>query len=285
MSSTALVRPIMLSDRDKLNDLVASATYIHRHLDWHTPIDWVGSAPFLGIERRQRLVAALACPFVHPSVAWVRLFAYLDWSPIQLSELWQQLFFEVCDSPLFSRPYTLAALGLSPWFVNVLLKSKFMHYQNIVVLQYVGDLPAARPFPQEAVLRPMQAADLTRVLSVDNTAFEPLWQHTFDELQLAFHQAVYATVIELGGEIVAYQISSGNEFHAHLARLAVEPGLQRLSFGFHLVHDLLTHCLERETFNITVNTQSDNLKSLALYQKLAFQSTGDDYPVFTYPLD
>ena len=97
----------------------------------------------------------------------------------------------------------------------------------------------------------MQTDDLAQVLVVDNQAFDPLWHHSKTEIELAFQQAAYATVADLNGEVIAYQMSTGTPFHAHLARLAVDPGLQRLSIGYNLVSDLAGRISTRMGFRIS----------------------------------
>lgn len=285
MSTSPLVRQITSADLASLSFLTNNAEYIHRHLDWRSPIDWVGSSPFLGIERQNRLLAVLACPYVQASVGWIRLFAFMNWNAPQLRESWDLLFSQLLETHIFPSGYVLAGLGLQSWFPELLIRSGFTLRQNIVVLQWLDQIPQPRPLPAEIKIRPMQQKDLAQVLVVDNLAFDNLWQHTQEELNLAFNQASYATVAEMSEEIVGYQISTGTQFHAHLARLAVDPGLQRLSIGYGLVRDILCHFTQAGISNITVNTQSDNFNSLTLYQKTGFYRTGDEFPVYILTLD
>ncbi len=282
MSSESIVRRVTSADLSQISYLVNNAEYIHRHLDWRTALDWVGKEPFFGIERHGRMVAALACPRDDTGIGWVRLFASLDWNSAQLTAGWNQLFERLLDQVETGQGYTLAALGLQSWFSEALQKSGFANKQNIVVLQWMGELRENRPLPGNITIRPMLISDVALVLTVDHRAFGPLWQHSHIELEMAFQQATYASVAEMAGEIVGYQISTGTPYHAHLARLAVSPDLQRLSIGYALVWDMLDHFNQRGTTSISVNTQSDNFSSLSLYDKLGFQRTGDEYPVFTY---
>jgi [ribosomal protein S18]-alanine N-acetyltransferase len=284
MSSDTVVRQITPDDLASLSYLVNNAEYIHRHLDWRSPLDWMGEEPFLGIERQRRLLATLACPRGQSTIGWIRLFAFVNWNKPQLEECWNQLFQSLTETIPPETKYTFAGLGLQSWFVDLMQRSGFSHRQDIVVLQWMGQVPTLRLIPPEITIRPMTADDLPKVINVDNNAFHPLWQHTLNELQLAFQQAVYASVLDMKGEIVGYQVCTGTRFHAHLARLAVDPGLQRMSLGYAMVRDLLEYFSNRGIQNITVNTQSDNHASLSLYQKLGFQKTGDDFPVFTYTI-
>ncbi len=121
------------------------------------------------------------------------------------------------------------------------------------------------------------------MVEVDAAAFEPLWQNSLPALSKAFSQAIYASVAENESGFVGYQLSTGNPFGAHLARLAVRPEAQGHGIASALISDLMTHvCHDESLSRITVNTQSDNGTSLALYEKIGFRRTGEQYPVYIY---
>ena len=127
----------------------------------------------------------------------------------------------------------------------------------------------------------MSEADLPQVVAVDSAAFEPLWQISLPALSKAYSQAVYAAVLENSSGMVGYQLSTWSPYGAHLARLAVYPAEQGHGIGAALINDLLIHMQAAGAARITVNTQRDNTASLALYQKLGFHRTGEQYPVYT----
>jgi ribosomal protein S18 acetylase RimI-like enzyme len=133
-------------------------------------------------------------------------------------------------------------------------------------------------------LRPMMYYDLPQVAEVDASGFELLWQNSLESLQLAFKQAVLASVAEADGRMIGYQLSTRNPFGIHLARLAVRPEVQRQGIGRALVCDLIEQADRRGTPRLTVNTQSDNSASLSLYARLGFKNTGEAYPVFTHTI-
>jgi ribosomal protein S18 acetylase RimI-like enzyme len=87
-------------------------------------------------------------------------------------------------------------------------------------------------------------------------------------------------VAEADGQIIGYQLSTRNPLGAHLARLAVRPESQGRGVGRALVADLIQQAERRSMYHLTVNTQNDNLSSLALYKKIGFRETGDCYPVY-----
>ena len=69
------VQPAEFVDRQYLANLIHFGAYVHRHLDWRPPLDWLGQSPFLVARRDGEIVGALVCPPDPPNVAWIRLFA------------------------------------------------------------------------------------------------------------------------------------------------------------------------------------------------------------------
>jgi ribosomal-protein-alanine N-acetyltransferase len=131
----------------------------------------------------------------------------------------------------------------------------------------------------------MQEADLFAVTKLDNDAFGNFWHNTFDSLQRAYAQAFCARVAENDSGLVGYQISTGNPFGAHLARLGVRPEAQGRGVGRALVDDLLLFLTANQIDKLSVNTQSDNTASLSLYQKIGFVRTGEYFPVLVHRKD
>jgi ribosomal-protein-alanine N-acetyltransferase len=128
----------------------------------------------------------------------------------------------------------------------------------------------------------MQTDDLAAVAELDAFAFTPLWQNSLDALEKALPQATAATVAEDAQGLVGYQISTANPFGAHLARLAVRPDAQRRGLGSLIVTDLIQRLKNKGIARLTVNTQSDNHASLALYRKMGFVLTGEKFPVYCF---
>jgi ribosomal protein S18 acetylase RimI-like enzyme len=82
--------------------------------------------------------------------------------------------------------------------------------------------------------------------------------------------------------LAGYQISTANPFGSHLARLAIRPDAQNQGLGSAIVADLIQRLRGRGHNRLTVNTQSDNQASLALYDKMGFVLTGERFPVFRF---
>jgi ribosomal protein S18 acetylase RimI-like enzyme len=276
------VRRAVPADHQQIANLMFFETHVHRHLDWRAPLDWLGSPYYWVLEEQGEVIAALACPQDPPGVAWIRLFTCA--SPVDATSAWYALWGEARREVPVQGRATIAAIAIQPWFEDMLVDSGFIFSQNIIMLTWDDAPLSERPLPSGVRLRSMLPADLPAVVEVDAAAFEPLWRNSLDALQKALGQASYATVAESSRGLVGYQLSTGSPTGAHLARLAVRPEAQGTGLGSALVNDLLRHMKQSGRPHVTVNTQSDNFASQALYQRLGFILTGEQFPVFIYPV-
>jgi ribosomal protein S18 acetylase RimI-like enzyme len=275
------IRPARQSDHSQIANLMYFEPHVHRHLDWRGPLDWLGAPEYWVLEQFGAVSAALACPPDPEGVAWLRLFAHS--SSLPLAEAWN-LLWENVKITLRGRDLTVSAITVTDWLATLLSDSGFDSKQQIVVLEYSSSRFEQRPIPAGVTFRRMIESDLPAVAVVDAAGFAPLWRNSLPALRSGFAQAGFATVAEIDGELVGYQISTRNSFGAHLARLAVSPQAQGHGIGYLLVQDLLNQARYAGLYRLTVNTQNDNATSLALYQKIGFHLTGERYTVFTYPL-
>ena len=272
-------REATTKDLQKLANLIHFEAYIHRHLDYRPPLDWVSEQPFLVLEQNGSITATLACPPDPPQVAWIRLFAAA--SRVQIGHAWEILFAEATASLQTAHlPFWLAAIPMQKWFEDLLIKSSFEYTHSITMLNWESQRLPELPVSAGHNLRPMTLDDLPEVQQIDEASFSPIWQNSLTCLELAFRQAAIATVVEKENQLIGYQISSSTPIGGHLARLAVRPEQQGRGIGHLLLHDLLTQFLRRGAQTITVNTQKDNIASLALYRRLGFEFTGEEYPVY-----
>ncbi len=275
-------RPAEKKDFAALTRLLNTSPRMHRHLDWHPPLDWLGQRPIYLVEDEDGIQAVLGLPPDPPGIAWIRFYACA--AGISVDRYWPELL-AYCLGEFSPQQFPIVpALGLSDWFSHLLLKSDFQLHQHIVALsrEILDPLPDSTPNPQ-LFIRPMEFEDLAAVTQIDQLAFEPIWQNSRDQIRHSLLQASYATVAELDEEIVAFQITTANMFSAHLARLAVRPDLRGQRIGYSLVIDLIEKYQRERLWQITVNTQDTNSASLALYRRAGFELTGEKYPVYIYP--
>lgn len=277
------IRPVRDIDQGEVANLIHFETHVHRHLDWRPPLEWIGSDPFLVAEENGKIIATLACPPDNTCAAWIRLFASAANIPHKV--VWNALWSEARSQLMGLNGIAwAAAIPLQPWFKSLVKEADYEESQRVVLLEWKnGVLPPERPHPSVS-FNTMTIDDLEPVYQIDRVSFDPLWRNSRNALEHAFKQALVATVVTIDGRIIGYQISTATPVGGHLARLAVLPEHQARGIGYAIVRDLLGRFEHREAKRVTVNTQQDNLASLALYKKADFYLTGEEYPVYVYPL-
>lgn len=281
MNSSITIRQAQKSDTSSIADFLSRAACTHRHLDWQGVLDWIPFTPFLMMYDEYRLQAILTCPPDLQNIAWIRCFACEKKYDLALT--WEALFNAIQTLPNMAGT-TLYSVGLNDWFAGLLEGSRFVNFQNIVVLQWNEKMPVFKPVDQPWIIRPMEEVDLDKVAVLDQSAFEPIWVNPPDKVKLAYAQAEHASVVELDDRIVGYEMTTANHISAHLARIAIHPAFQNQHIGSSLIADMFEYFIHKGISQISVNTQSTNMASLALYQRLGFILTGETFPVFQYQI-
>ena len=281
MNSSITIRQAQKPDSPLIADFLSRATSIHRHLDWQGVLDWIPFDPFLMMQDEYRLKAILSCPPDLEKIAWIRCFA-CD-KKFDLGQTWEALFNEILTLPNMAGT-SLYSVGLNNWFADLLVSSGFVNFQNIVVLQWNEKVPAFAPVNQPWFIRPMENTDLDQVAELDHSAFEPIWVNPPDKVKLAYGQAEHASVVELDSRIIGYEMTTANHISAHLARIATHPDFQHQHIGASLITDMIGYFVHKGITQISVNTQSTNIASLALYKSQGFELTGESFPVFKYQI-
>jgi ribosomal-protein-alanine N-acetyltransferase len=274
------VRRAVPEDHQQIAGLMFHEANLHRHLDWRPPLDWLGSPNYWVLQDGGRIVATLACPEDPPGVSWIRLFGYLP--HLSGPEAWRALWDIARADIASSTGSQVAAIVVKHWFQKLLLSHGFTIKQNIMLLEWRNENMRSFSPPADVRIRQMQSEDIQAVSQLDMEAFGAFWHNSPDSLQRAHSQAIYASVAEDHLGLVGYQISTGNVFGAHLARLGVRVKQQGRGIGAALVSDLIHRLDAHHLARLSVNTQADNAASLALYKKLGFTRTGEEFPVLVY---
>jgi [ribosomal protein S18]-alanine N-acetyltransferase len=268
------------SDTSEIANFLDQAKLVYRHLDWTPLLDWVDYAPFLKYYQNQQLEGILACPPDPPGVCWIKCFASNQASDSGV------LFHSLLAKAKLAMPSPVEhiySLGLNEWFEKILKLNGFEHFQDVIVLKY-GHKLLEEKLGGAVIIRPMELSDIGEVARIDHASFEPIWTISASGLQSAFFQAEHASVAEINGNPIGYELSTANLFSAHLARVAVLPEHQHEKIGFQLVNGMINYFLKRGIKEITVNTQDVNHASLNLYKKIGFFPTGDRFPVYRIPI-
>ncbi len=270
------IRDAGQQDRELVDGLLVGARWTHQHLDWLGPLDLLSASPFLIASRNGTPVACLACPPDPPEVSWLRLFAVR--SETSPNGLWEEMWPRAAIDATTAGARRAAAMPTADWLPPLLTRQGFAPTNAVMFLEWHPGRPPNAP--RNVAIRPIQPSDLPAILEVDNRSFPPLWRYSRPVLGEALRQATLGTLLERGGSVVGYQISTASAFGAHLARLAVLPEFQRQGLGTGLVIDLLQQLTARGFDHVSVNTQSDNEHSLRLYRRLGFRETGQRYTVY-----
>jgi len=277
------VRKADPSDRPALIQLLQRKSFIHRHLGWESPLDWLENDPFYLLQAEQGIVAALACPPDEDQITWLRLFAVRPGFPVE--EAWNTLWPVVNSSMKEIYPGVLInSLVMNNKMEKILDKTGFEEVYQVVVL--VWEIARAK-WPESRsglVVREMLPEDFQQVYEIDLSAFGLIWRNSMSQQQAAYQEAFSARVIEIEGRVAAYQISTTNRQGGHLARLAVDPEHQNQGLATLLIEDILMTFQEQGIVEVTVNTQSDNFASLELYNKFGFKRLNETYPVLQYKI-
>jgi ribosomal protein S18 acetylase RimI-like enzyme len=111
------------------------------------------------------------------------------------------------------------------------------------------------------------------VLDLDHRAFPPFWQLDRSGLVDAVHATPQSRfrVTEDGGAIVGYVITGRAARRGYIQRLAVDPSHGGRGMGAALVVDGLRWLARWRVDHVAVNTQLDNERALALYERLGFR--------------
>ncbi|MEA3440830.1 MAG: GNAT family N-acetyltransferase [Chloroflexota bacterium] len=284
ISQRMIIRPVEEEDQKQLANLIHFENHVHRHLDWRTPLEWIGRQPFLVAEADKRIVAALACPPDPPGVAWIRLFAVGGSQPLQKSwqDLWQEA---VARLNQLDEIEWSVAIPLWKWFRELIEGSGFQENNRVVMLNWDRGNALPRTTQTGIKIRAMNLDDIKIVHRLDSDSFDPVWRVSLQTLNHSLKLSVISTIAELDRQVVGYQISTSTTMGGHLARLAVSPEVQGQGIGYALICDLLNKFDQRGAERITVNTQKDNHASLKMYRKSGFKLSGDEYPVYVYALN
>lgn len=277
MAQTGSVEKAQKADISSIAAFLEHAALIHRHLDWRSTLDWLGSQPFLLWKKQGEIQGILIAVPDLPEFAWLHCFAVK--SSAKVEEAWNRLYSEA-STELMKSGASFFTIGLEDWFNGLLVRQGFTSTQSVVVLEWnhhMSPLPSLSPDLQ---YRPMIASDLDEVARIDERSFEKQWRNNRESIELSYNQSQHSTVVEFNDQIIGYELTTASHYSAHLARLAVLPEFQHRGIARYLVTTMLRWCANSGTVRVTVNTQSDNAASLHLYQVLGFEFTGETYPVY-----
>lgn len=273
------IRFIQPDDIPTMRAFFNSSIHLHQHLDWHTPNERLHFSPFWIAERNQSILGAFCSPIIEHQISWIQLFAIKKM--ISQPKAWQSLYgayVEYCHQN--EKNIQVFSLAYYPWYHKLLENTGFQPAYSIVTLENEGIyLPDFRFNTNDFALVPITLENYPRIHHLDVLAFDLPWQMTDAALLKAFRSSIYATMVTRNDQIIGYQITTESDSTLHLARVAVHPEFQNQGIAGYLIHDLVLFMKRFHFKGLSVNTQSNNHASLALYRKMGFYKTGSSIPV------
>ena len=173
---------------------------------------------------------------------------------------------------------TLVYIGQTPWLTNELVQRGFSPHTWVITLERATGgkiLEGATP----TQLRPGYLTDLTSITALDAAAFDLVWHKAIGQLAEAITHADLFEVAEIDGRPVGYVWAEVCMQQLHLTRLAVLPKYQGRGIGAQLVRRVIAVAQQRGLKKISLNTQTDNYRSLALYRRFGFKPTRHKIPM------
>ncbi|MCK5344565.1 MAG: GNAT family N-acetyltransferase [Candidatus Heimdallarchaeota archaeon] len=269
-------------DIEKLDSLIRSRQIVHKHLDWRGPLNRISEAPFLIIQRENRIIGALSCPPDPPTTAWIQLF--LSTGEDSTKVIWETLLKEAITSLQGTSAKQIMSIPIFPWFSNLILESGFEEVSRVIVMNLNIKDRSKKIICPSIEIRNMEKSDLKDLEILDRESFNPIWHNTLKSLEEAFRQSYLASVAIEENKIIGYQISTISRSSIHLARLAVNPENQTKGIGSALLSNLIDQIRSKNREILSVNTQQNNIYSINLYKKFGFQETDEFFQVFAYKI-
>jgi [ribosomal protein S18]-alanine N-acetyltransferase len=120
-------------------------------------------------------------------------------------------------------------------------------------------------------VRPFQPQDVAGVVDVENTAFEQLWRHDASSFLDVAHAYPYFVVAEDESGIVGYQFNTIDAITGYLVRIAVHSRAEGQGIGTRLMAEAIRYFERQHVWKIVLNTEEDNTRAHALYERFGFE--------------
>lgn len=163
----------------------------------------------------------------------------------------------------------VASTPLLPANRGIWERAGFVDHLELKLYRRPLDAAIEKPAAAVAVL---EDVPWERLVTIDASAFEPLWRMSEAALQEAFDATTRATVLatDPGPDPSGFAIVGVAGGTAYLQRIAVDPTRQGEGLGRSLVRAALGWGMRRGAAAMILNTQPDNAASAALYEAEGF---------------
>ncbi len=130
---------------------------------------------------------------------------------------------------------------------------------------------------KKTVIRPMKAADIDTVVSIEQAAYRAPWSEIL--IRDCVTVGLQCWVLEIEQQIMAYGIMAFHQGECHLLNLCVDPKQRRQHYASHLLDFLLHLTCKSEIPSMFLEVRPSNTAAMNLYKKKGFIETGivEDY--------
>lgn len=185
-------------------------------------------------------------------------------------------FIRRCLTTLAAEGYRSVVTGaLSPAEQASFRAAGFQASEHLHLLAHDLTAMPDTPVPPAVTFRRAGRADRPAVLHVDARAFDGFWrldEAGLDEALTATPHSRFRVATDgEHGDVVGYAITGRAGRRGYVQRLAVDPDWQRAGLGAALVGDGLRWLRRWRVERVMVNTQLQNARALALYERLGFR--------------
>ena len=250
------------------------------HPDWLSPQERL-TGPFTYLlTKKDEILAILCTAREDPAAGWIRFFSCLRDGNHRT--YFHELLTETIAEHLANSTRALFSTATSEWVSNLLQTEGFRLDTQVITL--------AKLISHDTILTPtlfvreMEPGDFKSVLEVDQLAFSPEWRLDLASLEHTFNHSAIAAVGLNSNQLVAYSMTNAFFGSGHLNRLAVHPAHWGQGLGEQMLEDLNVCCTERGITQLTVNTQANNERAIALYQRNGFRASGEAMPIYRLDL-
>ncbi len=165
------------------------------------------------------------------------------------------------------------------------LLAGFIPWREIAIFEMEPGSPPVKParvLPGGVALRSLRPGDTSRVLAMDERAFDDFWsldRYTMNGIAHAAELNTFHLAASESG-VVGYTIAGITAGRGYLQRLGVDPEFQGRGIGKALAAWSLWWMSRNGARVLTVNTQRDNLRAIRLYEGLGFKQTSAEKFLF-----
>jgi len=124
------------------------------------------------------------------------------------------------------------------------------------------------------MLRPMQVADIPRVMVIENRVFPTPWPARAYRDELTRNQLSHCCVLEAAGELLGYACFWLLHDEAHISTLAVAEDRRGRGLGELLLQALIHQALEVQAAIVTLEVRVSNVAAQSMYEKYGMQVLG-----------